>query len=318
MLLSEAIEALLIATRVDGGTPATVRSYRQKLKPLPIFLGDVEVGQITADDLRRFMAHLMDRPSRWQSHPKHRPQKGGLSPFTIAGHGRALKRLFNWLEAEGELSDNPVRRIRIQQPKRREPKGISLEDFLTLLNTTEGDRVADSRDRAILLFLTDTGCRVGGLCGLEVQDVDLDAGLALLMEKGEKARFAPFSRPTADAIRAWLAVRPEDAGPHLFVSLGNKAQGALTPNGVRQMLGRRARRAGVTGAVNPHAFRHGFAREFLMDGGDLATLADLLGHSSVEVTKASYAIFTVQELQEKHRRHSPVARLLGGSRDAGS
>jgi len=74
------------------------------------------------------------------------------------------------------------------------------------------------------------------------------------------------------------------------------------------MLQRRAEQAGIEGAVNPHGFRHGFAKHYLLSGGDLGTLADILGHSSVEVTKTYYGIFTIQELQEKHRRHSPIAK----------
>ena len=312
MLLTEAIEALLISTRANGRSIETVKDYRRKLRQLVAFLGDVPIEEITTNDIRRYIVYLMDRPTRWGGHPKQREREGGLSPSSIAGHVRAIKRLFNWLESEGAIEANPTKKIRTPQPKRKEPKGIDMQDFLKLLATTEGGSVADLRDRAILLFLVDTGCRVGGLCGLRMRDLDLAAGLAVVTEKGEKTRLVPFISTTADALRAWLEVRPQDQGPWLFVSLGNKASGGLSPNGVALMLRRRARRAGVTGPVNPHAFRHAFARAFLMDGGDLATLADLLGHSSVEVTKASYAIFTIQELKEKHRRHSPVARLLGG------
>lgn len=98
--------------------------------------------------------------------------------------------------------------------------------------------------------------------------------------------------------------------------LGNHSRGALTPNSVLQALRRRAAQAGVTGPVNPHAFRHAFARHFLLDGGDLGTLSELMGHESMEITKDYYAIFTMRELQEKHQRHSPVARLLRGDEDA--
>jgi integrase/recombinase XerD len=76
------------------------------------------------------------------------------------------------------------------------------------------------------------------------------------------------------------------------------------------MLKRRAKEAGIEGPVNPHGFRHFFAREFLLSGGDLATLADLMGHSSVEVTRNSYAIFTERELK-KHRRYSPIVQVFG-------
>ena len=82
------------------------------------------------------------------------------------------------------------------------------------------------------------------------------------------------------------------------------------------MLRRRAKRAGVEGPFNPHSFRHAFARHFLMSGGDLGTLADLMGHSSVEVTKNSYAIFTERELKEKHRRHSPIVAPFAEDDDA--
>ncbi len=318
MLLTEAIEALAIATRADGRSSETVGGYRRKLKPLVAFLGDVPVEEVTTGDLRRCIVHLMERTTRWSHHPKLRERAGGLSPFTVAGHVRAIKRLFNWLKGEGMIESSPTRKIRTPRPKRREPKGVAMDDFLALLATTEGGSVADRRDRAILLFLADTGCRVGGLCNLQVRSLDLEAGLAVIVEKGDKTRLVPFNPPTAEALRAWLEVRSQDQGPWLFVSLGPKARGRLSPGGVAQMLKRRAQRAGVKGPVNPHAFRHFFAREFLMNGGDLATLADLMGHSSVEVTKASYAIFTVQELKEKHRRHSPVARILGGDGDGKS
>jgi integrase/recombinase XerD len=313
--LDEAIESLLLATEANGRSPQTVEGYRRKLKPLQTFLGNVPVEEITVNDLRRYIVHLKERSTRWADHPKHQEREGGLSPFTVASYYRALRRLFNWLQEEGILQINPMRRIKIPQLKRDEPKGIAMKNLLALLETTNGGNTADLRDRAIILFLADTGCRIAGLCGLRVQDVDFEEKLATVREKGSKARLVPFTQTTADALKAWLSVRPAEHGPWLFVSLGNKAQGRLSPNGVRQMLRRRAKIAGITGPVNPHAFRHTFAREFLLSGGDLATLSDLLGHSSVEVTKSFYALFTLQELREKHERHSPIARLGGGKDD---
>ena len=315
MLLTEAIKALLIATRADGRSPETVKGYRRKLKPLVAFLGDVPVEDITIDDMRRYSVHLRDQPTRWSDHPKHREKEGGLSSFTIHSYIAHAKRLFNWLEEEGTIQVNPVRRIKNPQPKRREPKAIELEHFLALLATTESESVADLRDRAILFFLTDTGCRVGGLCGLRVKDIKFEKKLAVLVEKGDETRMVPFNPPTAEALKAWLEVRPQDQGDWLFVSLSSRAEGDLSVSGVEQMLKRKAKQAGITGTVNPHSFRHAFAREFLMSGGDLGTLSDLLGHTDIKVTKDYYAIFLIQDLQKKHQRHSPVARLFGGNDD---
>jgi len=305
MRLTEAIEALLLATRADGRSPRTVASYREKLSHLVAYLGDVAVASITVDDLRRYIAHQMSEHVLFAGDPRERV--GTLSPFTVATRVRAMKRLFNWLEEEGRIMSNPTRRIKTPRPKREGSKGITLANVKALLATTSGGDVADVRDTAIILFLCDTGCRAGGLCGLRVDDLHLEEGLAVVHEKGDKTRFVMFAPQTAGALRAWLAIRPRD-GDKVFVSLKRKQ--ALTPNGVWQMLQRRAERASIEGAVNPHSFRHAFAREFLLSGGDLGTLADILGHSSVEVTKEFYGIFTVQELQEKHRRHSPITRLF--------
>ena len=291
MTLTEAIRALIVATQANGRSPRTVAAYREKLGHLVTYLGDVAVESITVDDLRAFVADQMGR----------------LSPFTVASRVGAMKRLFNWLESEGRIEVNPGRRIKRPRPQRREPKAISLDDVRALLATAKGDTLADVRDRAMILFLFDTGCRAGGLCGLRLDDLHLEAGLALVYEKGGKSRFVMFTPQTGAALRAWLAVRPE-GGQSVFVGLKRKT--ALTPSGVWQMLQRRAERAGVEGASNTHAFRHGFARFYLLDGGDLGTLADILGHSSVEVTKAYYGVFTFQELQEKHRRHSPIAKMF--------
>ena len=312
MLLSEAIARLLVATKADGQSAETVTAYRRKLKPLIVFLGDVQVGSISVDDLRRYVASMWDKGTLYVDHPYHEPRAGTLSPFTVAGRVRALKRLFSFLEQEGHVTVNPARKIKTPRPRRDEPKAGSMADFRALLRTTDGGSVDDLRDRAILLLLADTGCRVGGLCGLRVADVHLENGLVSLTEKGSKARLVPINPLTADAVRAWLAVRPVDQGPALFVSLSMSKRGALAPGGVGQMLQRRARLAGVAGPVNPHSWRHFFAREYLMAGGDLATLADLLGHSDIAVTKANYAIFTVGELRAKHARYSPIAQMQGG------
>jgi site-specific recombinase XerD len=295
-----------------------VGSYRQKLKPLLAFLGDVPVEEISIDDLRRYVAYLMDLQVRYVDHPTRRRREGGLSPFTVSSRVRSFKRLFNWLEEEGAIEGNPASRTKIPRPKRGRPKGITRQDLLALLDACEGDEAIDKRDRAIVLFLADTACRAGGLCGLRVEDLDLETGLALIREKGNKSRFVPFMPATAEALAAWLEVRPQDKGSWVFVGLANHSKGALTANSIGQILRRRADLVGVTGPVNPHAFRHAFARDFLLDGGDLGTLADLMGHSDVSVTKAYYGIFKVEELQEKHRRHSPIAQLFGGGENDSS
>ena len=122
MLLSEAISALLIATKADGQSPETVTAYRRKLKPLVVFLGDVQVESISVDDLRRYVASMRDEATLYADHPYHEPRAGTLSPFTVAGRVRALKRLFSFLEAEGVITVNSARKIKTRGPGAMNPR----------------------------------------------------------------------------------------------------------------------------------------------------------------------------------------------------
>lgn len=309
MLLSEAIEALAVATIANGRSNSTVEGYRRKLAPLLTFLGDTAVDRITIHDLRRFVADLRTRPSRYAAGNPRPEVPGGLATASMATHVRAVKRLFTFLHEEEVLTANPARRLQIPKVGRGEPKAYEPADFAKLLEATAGTDAESRRNRALLLFLADTGCRLGGLVGLQVQDLDFDQGLATVTEKGNKSRVVPFSAPTAAALRAWLAVRPAVDTSAVWVGLGNRARGAMTHAGVRMVFRRLKQQTGIKGPCNPHSFRHGFARLYLQSGGDLASLADLLGHSTVEVTWRHYAIFRTSELAEKHAKHSPIAKL---------
>jgi site-specific recombinase XerD len=308
MQLTEAIDALLLATKANGRSPATVAAYDEKLNYLVDTLGDVDIETITVHDLRRYVAAQL---ARTENYDADNPEPGTLSPFTVAGRVRALKRLFNFLVEEGELEKNPAQRIHTPDPPRKAPKGISHKNQERLLKSTSENSVHDVRDRAIMLFLADTGCRLGGLCGLRLDDVEIEAQRATLTEKGEETRVVHFVDLTAAALRDWLAVRPDANTNALFLSMSRwgKPKGPITGTAVERMLTRRAERLGIEGKVNPHSFRHAFARDFLMSGGDLGTLSDIMGHSSVLVTKEFYAVFTSEQLRQKHDKHSPVNRL---------
>jgi integrase/recombinase XerD len=315
MLLSEAIEALCIATKANRRSPRTVQGYREKLNYLLLFLGDIPVESITVDDLRRFVASLMDERVMFANHPTRKKRKGTLSPNSVECYVGHVKRLFSWLVDEGYLESDPMARIKRRKAKNREVKAISRNEFLAILATTEGGSAIDKRDRAEILFLADTGCRAGGLCGLKVMDIDLEEGEAEVVEKGDEPRFVFFGEETAQAIRDWLEVRPDDRGDWLFTGLRKSDKDQVNPNSLRLMLDRRARKAGVTGPHRPHSSRHAFAIDYLMGGGDLASLSDLLGHSGVAVTADSYGRFARRQLRQMHARYSRVAQIFGGNRD---
>jgi len=106
-----------------------------------------------------------------------------------------------------------------------------------------------------------------------------------------------------------MRARPFPDAETVFTSIRDGH--GMTGFTVIQLLKRMAKRAGVNGRVNPHAFRHAFAREFILNGGDIGTVSQILGHSQILVTKQFYAVFSTEELKGEDHRYSPVSHLNG-------
>jgi len=158
------------------------------------------------------------------------------------------------------------------------------------------------RDDAVLEVLYGSGVRVGELCSLDIDAVDVAAKAITVWGKGGKERRVPLSAPAVEALVAWLAVRgevvPPDAGAALF---GNERGMRLSSRDVRRILDRRSPRP-----THPHALRHSFATHLLDGGADLRVVQDLLGHSDVATTQR-YTHVSKQRLRAVYTEAHPRA-----------
>ena len=138
-----------------------------------------------------------------------------------------------------------------------------------------------------------------------MSNLDMKNHRAIVIEKGRKARTVVFTAFTAALLQQWLTGRADV--PHVFFNL--RTNEPLTRSGLEQLMKRLKKKAGVKGRTNPHAFRHAFAREYLRNGGDLATLSRLMGHSEVGTTAAHYALYSQNELANIHEALSPMNQI---------
>jgi len=280
MHLAEA-SRLFVQSLQGVQSPATVMWYERRLAPLLALFGGCPVEAVSLDELRGYRAAIAGRP---------------LSPWTLHAYIRAARRLFAWLVEEGRLSASPAARLELPALPLEPAKGISPSDREKVLAAARDS----PRDYALCLFLADTGARVGGVAGLQIADLELSSGRALVREKGSKARTVYLTCRTCRALRVYLGGRR--AGP---VWLG--CTGApLRSSGIYQLIKRLARRAGTEGRTNPHAWRHGAARGWLKAGANLAQVSQLLGHADVGVTVKFYGGFVDEELKAAHRRYTVV------------
>ncbi len=291
------IEAFLTDCRAAGLSPRTIGWYEWNLGVFCKFAGSRPVD---ATLCREFIASLRSRTERYVDHPYSPRKSGGLSPYTIRGYVRTLRRFFHWMVDDERLVVDPSARLAVPKMPKRVPRGITAADFRRLL------AVANVRDRAVLLILADCGVRVSELCGIRISGISLKEFAIRVIGKGNQERFVFLSAPTCEAIKKWLKIRPKTDLDFLFIGQTGEQfkRGTVT-----EILRRLKKRTGITGRCNPHSFRHAFAREYLLSDGDLASLSALLGHSDLETTMI-YSTFAKKELRDKHARHSPISALV--------
>ena len=215
--IKQAIEDYLLARKADGVADKTLKWYMSILKAFADDCPKENMTSVTAKDMRLYIVELRERDERYVDAIQKPTQSGGVSDATISAHVRALKAFWSWSTEEYHLDENPMKRIR--QPKRNisTPKSIDYKDFVKLFNVCTDDAMGD-RDRAILAFLADTGCRLQGIRTLTFEHLYLGDKRALVHEKGKLTRFVFFTHFTNLLLNKWIAKHPKTCDS-VFVSM---------------------------------------------------------------------------------------------------
>jgi site-specific recombinase XerD len=166
------------------------------------------------------------------------------------------------------------------------------------------------RNKAIILFLLDTGVRASEMCALRPRDIDKDARTAVVLGKGNKRRVVYYGRTVASALAAYqrLDVRESDE-PLFFSERGTAAGCGLTRCGLTQLIERLAKRANIFNIrCSPHSLRHTWALNFVRAGGNVFALRELLGHTSLTISQ-TYVHLAGADLEAQSRLASPIDNM---------
>lgn len=278
MELKEALEQFLLLDRAWS----TRDTYR---KILVRFVDDIGPGRpldlVRPEDVHAYILKLRDRNHKWETHPTRRRVDEPLSAATVYKHVKTVKRFFNWCVERGYVSLSPARYVSCRRPVQPlgEGKAATENEISAILEQA----CKKPRDWAVVLLLAQSGARASEVAGLKIKNLVLADNRAIVDGKGSKRREIFFLPETAAALRAWLAVRPDDA-PHDYVFTSTRGHGKLNPQAISQITRRLSHAAGLERDLGAHAFRHYVGTKLARERVALPIIQAWLGHSDPVIT----------------------------------
>lgn len=233
--------------------------------------------------------------------------KKNLKPKTIKRKIAVIKSLFNYLEFDEVIINNPFRKlnISIKEPKVL-PKTIDLKEIKSILKylyskkniipiNTYKYRIL-TRDILIIELLFATGIRVSELCNLNKKDINIQSGIIKIKGKGSKERIIQIcEKDIKNILKEYLNLFEEDLIKSDFLLI-NRLKKKISEQSIRFMIKKYQKLLGINKKITPHMFRHSFATLLLEEGVDIRYIQNMLGHSSILTTQ----IYT--QMNVKHQR----------------
>ena len=295
---SNYIDAFMRYLRLErNASPHTLDAYARDLRQLGEFLkeqsasGVIELRGVDRLAVRGFMAHL---------------QQLGIGKSSLSRKISTLRSFFKFLRREGVLDNNPARLVSLPRKDNKLPSFLMKEEMELLLSAPNLSTLLGLRDRAILEVLYTTGIRVGGLVGLNREDLDLLGDTVRVREKGKKERLCPLGSYAVRALRNYLRRYPGRGTQTPAPLFLNRSGGRLTARSVETLVDKYIRKSALKKKISPHSIRHSFATHLLDAGADLRAVQELLGHASLSTTQI-YTHVSRERLKKVYDRAHPRA-----------
>ncbi len=287
------IEAFLAELQNKNFSPLTVRSYRTTLGEFARFCTARKLSKedaLTPAQLRTFLANVQ------LSDPKRN---------TVLRKIATLRSFVGYLLRKGYLTKNPFKLLPSPKKEKLLPKFLSEPETDRLIDTAAHSKHFAQRNVALFELMYSSGLRRSEVTGLKVRDVDFFNGLVKVLGKGRKERLVPVTQTALQALKDYLATRPNpQPGEALFL---NKNGTPLTGDGLAYLFKNTAISSNLARRVTPHSLRHTFATHLLGHGCDLRSLQEMLGHQSLSTTQV-YTHVSLEQLKSVYNEAHPKSK----------
>ena len=297
--LSAALQTWLQAqSALKGLSDNTLLAYHTDVAGFMAFMtlhsgqraGLAALARISVSDMRAWMA-------------QQRAQK--IAPRSLARKLSAVKNFYVWLAAREGFEPTAVLSLQTPKFQAKLPRPLSEDAALAVVETVELQALESwvgVRDVAVVTLLYGAGLRISEALGLKRSDAPLPDVLKIA-GKGGKERMVPILEVARKAVDIYLRLCPHLATANSPLVVGVRG-GALSPRLIQKAMQQTRLQLGLPSTATPHALRHSFATHLLSAGGDLRSIQELLGHSSLSTTQ-NYTVVDTARLLEVYKNAHP-------------
>mgnify|MGYP006079992729 FL=1 len=279
-------------SEVKNLSPNTASSYKRDLQKLGKYLESINVSSyssITDETCSGWIGSLF---------------ASNNNPRSIQRHLSSAKGFFRFLKKNYLVESSPFELVKAPKTPSYLPDVLSPEDVNQLLNFKPNDSL-EIRDLAIVELMYSSGLRVSETANIDLADFEEEMTFLRILGKGSKTRLVPLGRYAVNAINNWINERSKysNESDALFINLKGSR---LSVRSIQLRLKRLATKQGLP-PIHPHMLRHSFATHMLESSGDLRTIQELLGHSSLSTTQI-YTKLDYQHLVKIYDKAHPRAK----------
>ena len=291
-ILNDIKEYLVFVSQVKNLSENTTKSYERDLNKLNSFLVDLNVSgysEISSETCSAWIGNLYSQNN---------------NPRSIQRHLSSAKGFFRFLKKNNLIQSSPFELVTAPKSSSNLPDVLSPEDVEQLLNFKPSNMI-EIRDMAIVELMYSSGLRVSETVNINLNDFEEDKSFLRVLGKGSKTRLVPMGKYAVNAINEWLKEREKILNNTDALFLNAKGT-RLTVRSVQLRLKKMAIKQGLP-PIHPHMLRHSFATHMLESSGDLRTIQELLGHSSLSTTQI-YTKLDYQHLAKIYDQSHPRAK----------
>lgn len=304
--MSESAQAGLSALKLDfleylelerNVSQNTIENYNHYLIRFLEFAGDIKPSDIDLELIKKYRLHL----ARWIDPETKKPLKRKTQNYFMI----ALRSFLKYL-TRIDVASLPPEKVELGEVEASPLKVLENDDLEVLLAAPDLTTPDGLRDKAILETLFSTGLRVSELAALNRDTINFERKEFPIIGKGNKERIVFLSDSACETIRDALDVRKDSYKP-VFIRFQGRQDPSedgenmrLTTRSIERIVEKYVKQVGLTVKATPHTLRHSFATDLLVNGADIRSVQEMLGHANIATTQI-YTHITNKQLKEVHR-----------------